>query len=272
VLLIFFNPQCHYCSEMAPDIASLPTEGKDALPVPVVVTSGSPRENRELVEKHGIRCVVLFQKGEVATSYQAQGTPSGYLIDEQGKIASPLATGAPDLLRLADGNIPEANGTARNGTGAKGKVNRGLEHSRIQRDGLKAGTPAPGFRLPRLGGGELALEDYRGKRVLLVFSDPQCGPCDELAARLQEVHEKANASHVVMVSRRDDEANRRKAAQHGLTFPIVLQKSWEISRRYAMFATPAAYSIDEQGVVAGDVAVGVEPILALAGAQKLTGS
>jgi hypothetical protein len=31
-----------------------------------------------------------------------------------------------------------------------------------------------------------------------------------------------------------------------------------------MFATPIAYLIDEEGIVVDDVAVGVEPILALA--------
>jgi hypothetical protein len=32
-----------------------------------------------------------------------------------------------------------------------------------------------------------------------------------------------------------------------------------------MFATPVGYLIDEQGILASDVAVGVGPILALAG-------
>ena len=32
-----------------------------------------------------------------------------------------------------------------------------------------------------------------------------------------------------------------------------------------MFATPVGYLIDEQGILASDVAVGVAPILALAG-------
>ena len=44
---------------------------------------------------------------------------------------------------------------------------------------------------------------------------------------------------------------------------IVLQQQWEISRLYAMFATPIAYLIDESGLITQDVAVGVEPILAL---------
>src|SRR5262245_9238780 len=50
---------------------------------------------------------------------------------------------------------------------------RSLAKSKIKRDGLKTGTPAPDFRLPRLDGrGELALSDLRGRKVLLVFSSP----------------------------------------------------------------------------------------------------
>ena len=70
---------------------------------------------------------------------------------------------------------------------------------------------------------------------------------------------------MLVVSRRDVEANRAKASALGLTFPIVLQKQWEVSLKYAMFATPIGYLIDEQGILASDVAVGVGPILALAG-------
>jgi hypothetical protein len=43
----------------------------------------------------------------------------------------------------------------------------------------------------------------------------------------------------------------------------VVQKQWEVSLKYGMFATPIAYLIDERGVLLSDVAVGVEPILAL---------
>jgi hypothetical protein len=59
------------------------------------------------------------------------------------------------------------------------------------------------------------------------------------------------------------EANRAKVKEHGLTFPILLQKQWEVSRDYATFATPVAYLIDEAGVLASDAAVGAEPILGL---------
>ena len=100
--------------------------------------------------------------------------------------------------------------------------------------------------------------------MLLVFSDPNCGPCDELAPRLQELHLQRPDLEVLVISRRDAEAKAAKAASLGLSFPIVMQQQWEISKEYGMFATPIGYQVDEQGILASDVAVGVEPILALA--------
>jgi peroxiredoxin len=268
VLLIFFNPQCGFCTKMAVDLAALPAEGGEERPVPVVVTTGDAEENRKLVEHYGIRCLVLLQQEmEVAAQFRVQGTPTGYRIDGAGRIASQLTVGAEALLQLAAPNSPHpkvpaasANATARNGK----HPDPSLARSRLNRGGLKAGTAAPDFRLPGLDGSEVSLADFGCRRVLLVFSDPDCGPCDELAPRLQDLHRERPDLQVLVVSRRDAETNRAKAAALGLTFPIVLQRNWEISLKYAMFATPIAYLIDEQGMVVRDVAVGVEPILALA--------
>jgi peroxiredoxin len=140
---------------------------------------------------------------------------------------------------------------------------RSLAGSRLNRNGLPVGTAAPPFTLPRLDGGELSLSDYAGRAVLLVFSDPDCGPCDLLAPKLERLSKKTPAVSVVMVSRGDPDRNRRKVAEHGLTFPVVLQEQWQLSREYAKFATPIAYLIDEQGRIAADVALGVDAILAL---------
>jgi hypothetical protein len=67
-----------------------------------------------------------------------------------------------------------------------------------------------------------------------------------------------------MVSRGDREANLAKVAEQGLSFPVVLQKQWEVSRAYGIFATPVGYLIGADGVLAFDVAVGEEAILRLA--------
>jgi peroxiredoxin len=276
VLLIFFNPKCGFCTKMAADLAALPPEAAGGRAIPLVVTTGNADENRQFVEQHGIRCLALLQKqGEVATQYRAQGTPMGYRIDASGRIASELTVGAEALLLLAAASNPvsrrnqasakDAHGTPRNPSAHKDKQpDPSLARSRLNRSGLKAGAVAPEFRLPLVEGGELALNDLRGKRLLLVFSDPNCGPCDELAPRLQELHLERLDFQVLVISRHDVEATRAKAADLGLSFPIVMQRQWEISLKYGMFATPIGYLIDEQGTIVRDVAVGVEPILALA--------
>ncbi len=267
VLLMFFSPKCGFCTKMAADLAALAVDGGDGRAVPVVVTTGDANENQRLVKQYGIRCVVLLQEQmEVASQYRAQGTPMGYRIDPEGRIASELAVGAEPLLQLADLKAPHrpAGSTAKNGSAHKGEQpDPSLARSRLNRSGLKAGAIAPDFSLPRTGGGELSLADLRGRRVLLVFSDPNCGPCDELAPHLQELYLERPDLQVLVISRRDAEATAAKAAALGLGYPIVMQRQWEISLLYGMFATPIGYLIDEQGIVVKDVAVGVEPILAL---------
>jgi peroxiredoxin len=138
-----------------------------------------------------------------------------------------------------------------------------LKTSRLIRDGLPQGTVAPDFQLPLVSGGDLSLSQHRGRRVLLVFSDPRCGPCDALAPQLQQRHVRRTDVDVIMISRGDAAANARKVAEHRLTFPVAVQRQWEISRQYGMFATPIGFLIDEQGIIAAPVAVGAGRILAL---------
>ena len=151
-------------------------------------------------------------------------------ISSTSRAGSPATwrSGAQALLALAvapPGVEPAGAEGARSGAdcgcgkASNGKANKGLAASQLNRSGLKAGAPAPAFRLPRLDGGELALEDYRGRRVLLVFSDPECGPCERLAPELERLHRRRPDLAVLMVSRRDPEANRRKVGRAGADVP-----------------------------------------------------
>jgi len=259
VLLVFFNPQCGYCAKLAPDLAALPL----ADPLPVVVTTGSAVENRRLIEKHHIGCPVLLQEeNEVGQQYQATGTPMGYLIDAQGRIASPIAAGAQALLTLAA--RPPATGNGRRFTEPRAlKGALPLSKSRILRTGLPRGAQAPDFTLPRVDGGSLSLGEYQGRSVLVVFSDANCGPCNALAPKLEALHREGRDPVIIVVSRGGIEENRRKSTKLGLTLPVVVQRQWEVSRTYGMFATPVAFLIDERGMIAAEVAQEADAILAL---------
>ncbi len=239
------------------------------MPQVLLVSTGDAETNRQFFAEHKLDCLVLLQKQtEVATVYQANGTPGGYLISPGGRIASELAMGADALLALASRNHAQPKDK---GNGRENRFRtRDLARSKIKRDGLKAGTTAPEFRLPLLEGGELSLADLRGRPVLLVFSSPTCGPCNILVPKLQKFHRKHPEYELVMISRGDPDENRAKANEHHLTFPIVLQQQWEISRLYAMFATPVGYLIDPAGIIVADVALGVDAILELmSGAKQL---
>ncbi len=256
LLLIFFHPDCSFCRGFLERLAELLKVGMKPAVSPLFVSRGGAEKNQRILTQHGLEFPMLLQEGaEVSSLFGVPGTPAGYLVDEKRATIGEILVGAEPLLAAL--GMAEAPRTAK-------KFTRSVADSKLVRDGLKAGTPAPDFKLPALDNSEVSLKDYRGRKVLLVFSDPECGPCGKIAPELERIHQANTGISVLMISRGHPEVNRSKAAEQRLTFPIVLQRHWEISRLYGMFATPVAYVIDEAGVIASDVAIGVGPILKLA--------
>ena len=58
--------------------------------------------------------------------------------------------------------------------------------------------------------------------------------------------------------------NRKKALEHGIEFPVLLQDRWKLSREYGIFATPVAFLISKDGVIMRNVAQGADEIMKLA--------
>jgi peroxiredoxin len=258
VLLVHWSPDCGYCRQIAPDLARLQEGLRKRKTKLVLVSYGSPEANRTLVEEHGLTCRVLLQPDRATVEgFAHMGTPVAYLLDEKGRIAKPVAVGARDVPELA------AHAA---GHHSRLQTERPMSESRIEREGLKAGTPAPPFELPTLRGETASLAEQRGRRVLLVFSDPDCGPCESVLPELARLHRerRSDGLEIIMVSRGALEENRRKAEAFGIDFPVVLQSGWKLSKKYGIFATPIAFLINEEGVIERDVARGPSEILSLA--------
>jgi peroxiredoxin len=323
VLLVHWNFECGFCDSIAAELGRLETSFEKQDVQLVLLAYGDARSNQEHAAEHGLKCPILLLKDEEkAAPFEHEGTPVAYLLDEEGRVAAPLARGADGVLSLAlevAGPEPGASGAGKStpqpsGLGSEGPhiethgphrvslpgflvkqeiglgevikrvtsamgikpcvgcerragvLNRWMVFSTTRGSGLKAGTHAPIFHLPDLQGHMVSLEEYRGRRVLLVFSDPQCGPCDELAPHLVRLHrEYANDGlGVIVVGRGNAEENHRKAAQHGFEFPVLIQdRKWKVSKEYGILATPVAFLIGENGDIARDAAVGRDAILAL---------
>jgi peroxiredoxin len=262
VLLVHWSPHCGFCDLIASDLAKLQPELRKQSTQLLLLAHGDAAANRKLAEEHGLEGPILLQAdGQAVELFGNLGTPAAYLLDEEGRVAAPLVVGADQVPGLAG----EAGGSLE-GRRKRLPGERPLSESRIERGGLAAGTLAPAFALPDLRGETVSLEAYRGRKVLLVFSDPHCGPCDQLLPQLNRLHRRHqdNALAVLMVGRGDPDENRRKAEEHRIEFPVALQKKWELSRQYGIFDTPVAFLIDEQGSIAGDVARGADQVLALA--------
>ena len=130
--------------------------------------------------------------------------------------------------------------------------------------GLPLGTPAPGFALTGLYGETLTLDALRaaGRPLVLVFSDPGCGPCNALMPEIGAWQRRGDTPTVVLVSRGDVEANRDKAAEHRLTH-VLLQQDREVAAAYQANATPSAVLVRPDGTVGSTLAQGADAIRAL---------
>lgn len=130
---------------------------------------------------------------------------------------------------------------------------------------LELGAVAPPFELPDLSGELESLESLAGggKPVLLVFSDPHCGPCDELLPELAGwQREHAESIVTAVVSRGSIADNRSKKERHGLA-RVLLQKDREVAAAYLAHGTPSAVLVSPEGRIAAPLAAGAGAIRAL---------
>ena len=106
VLLVNWSPRCGFCTRIAPELAELQPQLQARGVEMVFITLGDVEENEPLLEEHGLKPRVLFGDGLEVEVFAGVGTPSAYLVDVEGKAASPLTVGAdkvPDLARAAAG-------------------------------------------------------------------------------------------------------------------------------------------------------------------------
>lgn len=143
-------------------------------------------------------------------------------------------------------------------------------------EGLPLGAPAPAFELPTLAGQPLALQGLLdSKPTVLIFADPDCGPCKDLLpeiARWQQDY--ARNVRIAVVSRGTEKANRAKSKRYGVQ-DVLLQKDREVAELYQVSGVPAAVLIRADGAIGSHVVGGSDAVASLvmnAGARVAEGS
>lgn len=142
------------------------------------------------------------------------------------------------------------------------------------------GQPAPEFSLPAADGSTVKLSDFRGKRVVIEWFNPECpfvkaahdaGPLKDLAARTtaQGVVWLAINSGAPGKQGHGAEVNAQAAARWSLSHPILLDDTGEVGRAYGATNTPHMFLVDDKGVLVYRGALDNAPMNDTSGAPKI---
>jgi peroxiredoxin len=116
-------------------------------------------------------------------------------------------------------------------------------------------NPAPDLQLASLSGQSVSLQDFRGKKkVVISFWASWCGPCrlelPVLQAFYEKYHSGSDTFEILAVSTDEDRSEAEKyVKQAGLGFPILWDPHGEAQSAFGVDSIPALFVIDEKGKV-----------------------
>ncbi len=118
------------------------------------------------------------------------------------------------------------------------------------RSGIGPGENAPGFALKSLSGGEVSLEDLKGKLVLVNFWASWCVPCISELPSMERLYQRLKDKGFVIVAIGiDDEELRLREFQqrYNLSFPVLVDPTGRTKKLYGVTGVPESFLIGRDG-------------------------
>ena len=118
--------------------------------------------------------------------------------------------------------------------------------------GAQVGAPVPGFTLPDLEGRMHALDELRGKVVVLNYWATWCPPCIYEMPSLNTLYERYRGQGFIVLGISVDEDQEQYESflnQSNISFPTVRDPERSISARYGTLKYPESYLISRDGRV-----------------------
>ena len=131
--------------------------------------------------------------------------------------------------------------------------------------GLPVGTMLPAFSLKDLHGRRVGNTELAALKrpVLLLFSDPNCGPCTGMRPDLERWAAQHAAQFALVVATRGaKDVNRTHYAQTAAAH-VLFDADTKLAKQLSTLPTPSAIVVDAGGVIRSDVAIGQRGIEAL---------
>jgi peroxiredoxin len=115
---------------------------------------------------------------------------------------------------------------------------------------------APSFGLKTLDGKQVALDDFRGKLVLLKFWATWCPSCLEELPMMEKFSEGRKDQLVILMAAIDGEKERkiqRVIKEKRITLPVLLDPKAKTARAYGVSFIPISFLINREGLIVGTV-------------------
>lgn len=124
--------------------------------------------------------------------------------------------------------------------------------------------PAPEFALPATGGGELSLNDLRGKTVVLYFYPRDNTPgCTREGQDFRDRYEdfRAAGAEVIGVSRDSVRKHENFKAKHEFPFPLLADEDETACRAYGVLKEKKLYGKAHIGIERSTFLIDAEGVL-----------
>ena len=128
--------------------------------------------------------------------------------------------------------------------------------------GLPLDSVAPPFELTAYAGGTVSLAQLLayGKPLLLIFTNPTCGPCVTLFAEVKDWQQSHREQlTIALISFGTIKENFVNVARNRLG-QVLLQQEREVAEQYGAHVTPTAVIVNTNGRIGSPLAAGADEI------------
>src|SRR5207253_2738968 len=113
-------------------------------------------------------------------------------------------------------------------------------------------TPAVAFQATTIAGDRVNLASFRGRPLVINFFAAWCDPCKREAPQFTRLQSRyGNRISLISVAVRTSHRSSLDAfvRDHGMTWPVIWDRSGSLTDSYQIVGQPITYVIDRQGRV-----------------------
>ncbi len=118
---------------------------------------------------------------------------------------------------------------------------------------LVTGQKAPQFSLPASTGNKVALKDFKGKNVVVLYFYPRDNTpgCTKEACSFRDLQAEFEEAGAVILGVSTDslESHDKFAAKYDLRFPLLADKDAEVATKYGVWQEKNMYGKKSMGIV-----------------------